>query len=272
VVNSDRYICTTCGTQYEAADRPPAECGICRDERQYVPESGQSWTTLGALRRTRRNAWHRYEPALWGIGTEPAFAIGQRALLIRHRDGNVLWDCITLIDDATVDLVNALGGLRAIAISHPHYYSAMVEWSQAFGDVPVYLHENDREWVMRQSPHLRFWGGDRTSIGSGLTLVRCGGHFAGGSVLHWAEGANGNGALLTGDIVQVSPDRTSVSFMYSYPNFIPLSARAVADIATSIDDLRYERIYGAWWDRWIGGNGKAAVARSVERYRARLSS
>ena len=29
--------------------------------------------------------------------------------------------------------MNELGGIAAIAISHPHYYTSMVEWSRAFG-------------------------------------------------------------------------------------------------------------------------------------------
>lgn len=106
------YICRTCGTQYAATPEAAARCVICEDERQFVPESGQSWTTLAALRLGHRNAWRRVEPGLWGIGTEPTFAIGQRALLVQHSKGNVLWDCISLIDSATVDLVDALGGCR----------------------------------------------------------------------------------------------------------------------------------------------------------------
>ena len=77
------FICTTCGTQFPPGDAPPADCAICRDARQYVNPPGQSWTTLPALRRTHVNGFRRYEPGLIGIGTMPAFAIGQRALLLR---------------------------------------------------------------------------------------------------------------------------------------------------------------------------------------------
>ena len=56
----------------------------------------------------------------------PAFGIGQRALLVRTREGNILWDCVSLIDSDTVALIKALGGIYAIAISHPHYYTSMV--------------------------------------------------------------------------------------------------------------------------------------------------
>jgi hypothetical protein len=95
---------------------------------------------LLALRH--RNSFRFYESGVFGIGTVPDFAIGQRALLITHPNGNILWDCIALLDSATVEIVKALGGSRAIAISHPHYYTTMVDWSRAFGDVPIYLHSN----------------------------------------------------------------------------------------------------------------------------------
>jgi hypothetical protein len=262
----DFYICHTCGTQHAASPQPPARCAICEDERQYVPETGQVWTTLPALRGTRRNSWRRHEPGLLGVGTEPTFAIGQRALLVRQPAGNVLWDCITLIDDATMDLVQALGGLTAIAISHPHYYSGMVEWSHAFGGIPVYLHEDDREWIMRPDAVIRPWSGSTLTIGEGLTLIHCGGHFRGGTVLHWAAGADGKGALLTGDIIQLSPDRRSVSFMFSYPNYIPLGAPEVERIVAAVEPFAFDRFYGAWWDRHIDQDAKGVLTRSAARY------
>jgi hypothetical protein len=267
-------ICATCGTQFAASDDTPPSCPICHDARQYLPPGGQRWTTLDALRRTHRNAWQRLAPDLYGVGTEPRFAIGQRALLVRTPGGNVLWDCIALLDDATIDIVRALGGLRAIAISHPHYYTTMVEWAHAFG-CPVYLHADDRAHVVRPDPALRFWEGetcDFTEVGvAGMTLVRCGGHFEGGTVLHWDAGAGGRGALLTGDILQVVPDRRWVSFMRSYPNLIPLDAASVRRIAAAVEPYAYERLYGAWWDMHVEHDAKGAVARSVERYLAALA-
>jgi hypothetical protein len=228
--------------------------------------TGQSWTTLEALQRTHRNSFRRLEPGLMGIGTTPEFAIGQRALLVQGESGNVLWDCISLIDEATIDLLEGLGGLAAIAISHPHYYTTMVEWSHAFGRIPIYLHEADRQWVQRPDPAIEFWSGATRALADGLTLVRCGGHFAGGAVLHWAGGAEGRGALLTGDILQVTMDRKYVSFMRSYPNLWPLSRPAVDAIVRAVAAFAYDRIYGAWWDRHIDGGAKAAVAQSLQLY------
>ena len=259
------FICETCGTQFAASKRPPDSCAVCEDERQYVGWQGQRWTTLAELGKGHRPVFRDEEPGLVGIGTEPSFAIGQRALLVRSADGNVLWDCISLLDEEILARVQGLGGVRAIAISHPHYYSSMVEWSRAF-DAPIHLHADDRDWVMRPDERIELWEGERRELGRGVTLVRCGGHFPGGTVLHWANGADGRGNLLSGDIVQVVSDRRYVSFMYSYPNLIPLSEAAVRRVVAALEPFPFERIYGAWFDRVVGSDGKAAVARSAERY------
>ncbi|MBR0654450.1 MBL fold metallo-hydrolase [Plastoroseomonas arctica] len=256
------FICTACGIQHAESDAPPASCAICADERQYVPPTGQGWTTLERLRRTHM-ATFRMEGALLGIGTAPAVGIGQRALLLRTPAGNVLWDCVSLIDDAMVQVINALGGLAAIAISHPHYYTTQVEWSRAFGGVPVHLHAADREWIMRPDPCIELWEGDAKPLLPGVTLIRAGGHYPGGTVLHWAEA---KGALLTGDLLQVVADRAHVGFMWSYPNFIPLGAAPVRGIAARIAPYRYDAVYGAFWDRVILSGAEDAVARSVARH------
>lgn len=260
-----KYICSTCGTQYPEASTPPEHCPICEDERQYVGWNGQQWTTLEELRANHQNITRRYEPNLVGIGTEPKFAIGQRALLIQNPGGNILWDCMTLLDEPTIETVRQLGGISAIAISHPHYYSTMVEWAHAF-DAPVYLHAADREHVMRPDAAIRFWEGETKVLGEGLTLINTGGHFEGGTVLHWAQGAEGRGALLSGDIVNVVQDRRYVSFMYSYPNQIPLPAAAIRRIVAALEPYEFDRIYSAWWDTISPSNGKAAVRFSAERY------
>ncbi len=262
-------ICVTCGVQHGPSPAPPDRCAVCEDSRQYVGWAGQRWTTLESLREGHVNRIEELEPGLTGIGTEPSFAIGQRALLVQTGEGNVLWDCITLLDESTAAAVRARGGIAAIAISHPHYYSAMVEWSREFA-APVHLHEADRRWVMRPDPAIQFFSGGELELPGGLTLVRLGGHFPGATVLHWPEGAGGRGALLSGDVLQVVQDRRYVSFMYSYPNLVPLPAHIVERIARRAVELRFDRIYGAWWDSVVDRDGPAVVRRSAERYLAAL--
>jgi glyoxylase-like metal-dependent hydrolase (beta-lactamase superfamily II) len=255
------YVCKACGTQYPPSEGAPGACPICEDPRQYIPhDEGQVWLEWPEIVRTHK-ADIRDDHGILGIGCEPSFAIGQRALLVKSGAGNVLWDCITLLDDEIAERVRAEGGLAAIAISHPHYYTAMVEWAKTFG-CPIYLHEAERKWVMRADPAVRFWEGETRELGGGLTLIRCGGHYEGGQVLHWGE----RGALLSGDIVQVIPDRRYVSFMYSYPNLIPLPASTVRRIAAALAPFAFDSIYGAWWDRFIERDGSGVVRRSADRY------
>jgi hypothetical protein len=263
------FICTACGTQYPDSEKPPGECVICEEERQYVPPAGQSWTTLPVLAARSFNSFRQYEPGLIGIGTQPAFAIGQRALLLTTPDGNILWDCIALLDDATVTLIKGLGGLKAIGISHPHFYTTMVEWARAF-DCPVHVHAADRQWIMRPDLAIKPWEGETLKLLPDVTMIRGGGHFPGGAMLHWAKGAEGRGVLFSSDIATITVDRKFFSFMRSYPNLIPLSAREVEGVARALAPFSYDRAYGHFFDRVMRTGAKQAMEKSVARYLAAI--
>ncbi|MGB3390084.1 MAG: MBL fold metallo-hydrolase [Pseudaminobacter sp.] len=257
------YLCVQCGVQFAESAIPPERCPICEDERQYVRWGGQAWITPAELAAGHRLVM-KDDMGLLAFGIEPRFAIGQRALLAETPDGNVLWDCVSMVSDEAVAEIERRGGLTAIAISHCHYYSAMVEWSEAFGGVPIHIHADDRQWVMRPHPAVTFWEEENLVLNPSLTLIRCGGHFAGAQVLHMRSSSGG--LLLAGDVLQVTPTRRHVSFMYSYPNYIPVNARTVRRIAASLEPFGFDSIYGAWWGQNIIGEAKSALAGSVERY------
>lgn len=265
------YICTTCGVQYAESETPPEQCLICEDERQYVNAKGQQWTSLADLQQTHHNKFSDVEPNMLRITTEPGVAIGQTPYLISTSEGNILWECNSFIDDATIAEIQKRGGLKAITISHPHFYDAMVEWSKAFGGIPIYLHEANRKWVMRPDNAIHYWDGETFDVGGGATIIRVGGHFTGSSVLHWADGADGKGVLLTGDSIMVASDRKHVSFMYSYPNYIPLNASKVRKIVSAITPFPYDRIYGSWEGKVIKADAKHAMQISMERYLQAIS-
>ncbi|HEV7973183.1 MBL fold metallo-hydrolase [Amycolatopsis sp.] len=260
---SSEPICLACGMQYA---EPRDNCPVCQDERQYIPAAGQRWTDLDTLRAGDYTP--RIEEqgdGIIGVGSQPGFAIGQRALLVKAESGNFLWDCAAYLDDELVKQVEALGGITGIAISHPHYYTTMVEWARAF-DAPVYLHENDEQWIGRPDPSIKLWSGLTQEVAPDLTLINLGVHFAGGTVLHWRDGEQGKGALLSGDILQVIPDRRFVGFMYSYPNLIPERPEIVRRAAELLEPYQFDAIYGAWWDAIVKSDGHETVQRSAHRY------
>lgn len=262
------WICVTCGVQHRDTPEPPEVCAICEDERQYVGWGGQRWTTMPELAGDHTVVVREEEPGLFGIGMEPAFAIGQRALLVCTPRGNVLWDCTSLLDDAARARITELGGIAAICISHPHFYAANVEYADAF-DARILIPRADRDWVQRPTPRIELFDDEAEPV-PGLTLARIGGHFDGAAVLHWPGGSDGRGALLTGDTITVVPDRDWVSFMWSYPNLIPLDEATVLDIARRTERFTFDRVYGGWWGRVVVRGGAAAVRRSADRYVARM--
>ncbi len=260
------WLCETCGVQFPPSDRPPVRCPICGDERQYVGSQGQRWTTLAELQNTHRNEFVTEEPGLVSIRTNPIFAIGQRALLVETPEGNVLWDCVSLVDEATVEALGKRGGVAALAISHPHFYASMVEWSHAFGGAPICVHGHDHRWIMRPDDAVRTWSGTSMPLLGGLSLVHTGGHFEGSQVLHWPQGAGGRGVLLAGDQPNVCADDRWVTFMRSYPNYIPLSEREVEKIMAALRPLAFDRLYGWTPERVLRTEAKRSLERSALRH------
>ncbi|KAL2821955.1 beta-lactamase-like protein [Aspergillus granulosus] len=279
----DLAICSTCGTQFPTSSNP-ASCKICDDPRQYVPPTGQSWTTLRTLRTSQTPSYTNiftpdpiHKDALISIHTEPRQAIGQRAYLcrtdIKRASGsgtfNLLWDCITYIDDETIGKIKALGGIDAIVISHPHYYTTHLLWAEIF-DCPVYLSAEDEEWVVVRGERqvffpeselcfsgTRTWGseviGSEQKEGEAeLVVIKTGGHFPGSTVLWWKKLRT----LLIADTIAVVPsarywvDRppgtASFTFMWSYPNMIPLSADDVHVIWKAVKHTDFEITRGAF--------------------------
>ena len=262
------WICDTCCAEFPDTETPPALCPICEDPRQYVLTRGQVWTSEAELVANGHVTEIREEePGLYGIGVTPKAGIGQRALLVAHPDGGVLFDGIPLLDDAALERIAALGGVRAIVASHPHLYGALVTNAKKLGDVPVYLPEADRQWLMNPDPLVTFFSGDRLDLGHGVSLHVTGGHFDGSAFLHWPEGAGGKGAILTGDTMLVSPGHDWVSFLWSAPNRVQLGPKAIDRIVSMSDAVPYDRIHAGWWGDTIAANAKARVAASAARIR-----
>jgi glyoxylase-like metal-dependent hydrolase (beta-lactamase superfamily II) len=260
------WICATCANHYPEATSPPEVCVICADERQWVPATGQRWTTAEELAAAgHRGEVREVEPGLLGIGVDPPVAIGQRALLVQTPEGNLLWDPPGYLDERAVQAVREAGGLRAVAASHPHFYGSMAEWSRIF-DAQVLLAEADAGWLTRppERPPLT-WSGSLTVL-PGVTLVQCGGHFPGSAVVHWAGGAGGAGALLSGDTIMVTPGEDRVTFVRSAPNRLPLPERDVRRVVEAVRPYPFDRIYGGWWQPVLRRDARAVVERSAERY------
>lgn len=254
IETEDWLVCRACGTQFP---NTTTTCHICDDPRQFVPPTGQAFTTLSSLRRTHHNEFTTSEsdPRLAFIETVPRFAIGQRAILITTPAGNVLWDCIALLDDETVDRI---GELKAIVISHPHYYTTFAEWAKRFG-CPVYLAAEDAEWTTIEPRHMKLITETETEILPGVKAIKLGGHFPGSLVLLFDE------RLFIADTIVTSPAgmgdwsidsigaaRTkppglnTFTFLWSIPNMIPLSADELARMWGVLQKYEFRATHGAF--------------------------
>ncbi|WP_243076642.1 MBL fold metallo-hydrolase [Microbacterium sp. SS28] len=257
-------ICATCAVEHT---EPVEVCAICADDRQWVPAGGQVWTSLLEMTDAGyRTELVERELDLWALKSSPGAGIGQQSKLVRTDAGSVLFDPIGFLDEAAVRGILELGPVVAIVASHPHMYGVQVEWSRALGNVPVLVAERDQQWVARPDPAIELWSGE-VEILPGVTLTQPGGHFPGSAVIHWASGAEGKGVLLSSDTIFANPDRTSVSFMRSYPNRLPLSAAVVDRIASHVERFEFDRLYGNF-DNVIPTNAREIVRQSADRHAA----
>jgi hypothetical protein len=261
------WICATCAVETDDLAEPPAECEVCEDDRQWVPATGQRWTTLAELREAgTRITVEPVEEDLWGLRADPEVGIGQQTMVVRAPEGVLLFDCVGYLDEAAVEFVRSLGPTLAVAASHPHMYGVQTEWAHALGDVPVLVAERDAGWVRRKDPLVELYDQSR-QVAPGLTLHRVGGHFRGQAVVEWQAGAEGRGVLLAGDAVFPNPDRRSVSFLRSYPNRIPLSGNVVQRVAHQLEGLHYDRLYNNF-GTVVPKDAKAVVRFSADRHAA----
>ncbi|KAJ4197224.1 hypothetical protein NW767_009116 [Fusarium falciforme] len=273
-------VCVTCGTQFPTADRSKVKtCHICDDPRQFVPPSGQSFSTLEELGKTHRNEFTPCpaDPRLTFISSTPKLAIGQRAILIQTPEGNILWDCISLLDEETISKIQALGGLRAMVISHPHFYSTHVQWARAF-KCPVYLSAEDARWATMASAHQIPLASTETEVVSGVKAIKLGGHFPGSMVLLFdgrlliadtlmttAAGVGGWEVDAMGTSRSKPPGLNSFSFLYSIPNFIPLNLDEMSRMWGILKKYDFRATYGGFAGMDIEDEGvKGRVLESMK--------
>jgi hypothetical protein len=234
-------VCSTCGTSYPEHSAPET-CIICLDERQWVPAGGQSWTKPEELNGKYSIKLNRLQEKLYEMEINPMFAIGQRALLVLSEKGNVLWDCIPLLDELAIEFIKSKGGLKAIAFSHPHFYSNMNEWAEIF-DCPVYIHKNDEEHIMVKGKHIQLWEGDVIDLWDEIKIICIGGHFAGSCILH-VPFLSKEGTIICGDTLFLSPSKKHFSAVYSSPNRIPLPLAEITRIKKRLDTIPFDSFYG----------------------------
>jgi hypothetical protein len=258
----DVWVCATCGVEHADA---VGTCAICADERQWVPADGQRWTTLAELQRTGHHCRiAEPEPDLMAVTVQPEVGIGHTSFVVVTPQGSLVWDPTGYVDEAAAASIRARGPVLAVVASHPHMFGMQVQWSRALDDAPVLVAEPMLDWIRLPDPVIESWSG-RRELAPGLELLEVGGHFKGASVVLWQAGAQGRGVLLGSDTVPPNPDRTSVTFMRSFPNRIPLSAAVVQRIAGALHELSFDRLYGNF-GATIDHGAAEAVRSSARRY------
>ncbi|ETN43273.1 uncharacterized protein HMPREF1541_02432 [Cyphellophora europaea CBS 101466] len=247
--SDDLVICAACGAQYEVTEDDP---------RQFVPFTGQVWTTLGKMKAAREEdgAGNKYKNVFEQVKLDENFGIGQSARLIQTPHGNILWDLVAYLDEETIERIQELGGIKMIVISHPHFYTTWADWSSTF-KVPVYTTAADSVWLNRQShptATLRMLSEPVTELQPGVHSIICGGHFPGSQVMHTAPPNTVIPTLFAADAIfpapsahnptSAKPGQITYMFLWSIPNMIPLKPDEILRIWRVLKVWDFKATYG----------------------------
>lgn len=259
----ERFICVICGTCFPPSTQPPQVCQLCTGKQQLVLEGGTDWTTEELIQSDFHNVMNLEEPNLWSIHIRPSFASSQRAFFFRSDHGNILWDCLSLLDEQTKQQLDDLGGIQTIVLSNPHFQTGVCKWAEQF-HAEVVVHETDVKFLVEQPRRLKTWTGEYYQIQDGFDLIRIGGSFLGSSVLIWQAGSQEKGCMFTGDTLFVTKDRSWISFLDSNQHVV-WKISDIQDLGQKLNKYTFDRIYGAWPNRTIDTNGNEVVKQSVKR-------
>ncbi|KAL9016743.1 MAG: hypothetical protein Q9185_005917 [Variospora sp. 1 TL-2023] len=228
-------------------DQPIESEGEALEQVGAKPIQSPHMVYMDRTKSTLVKGAHR--PFVNGFGQ---FAIGQRAMLLRTPKGNVLWDLVSLMDEPLLNFIGELGGLKAIVISHPHFYTTYFEWADYFS-CSVYMAADDQEWICRKPTDpktIKLIEGPSETILENVTVIKAGGHFPGSLVLHWDD------QLFIADTIMTVPSahsphprppgQISYSFQWSIPNMIPLGPKEITQIWKSIKPYDFHTTYGAF--------------------------
>lgn len=258
---NENTICIACGTKFPVDKMLPEICPICEDDRQYVPDGVQTWTSSTKLAENHRVEIREINENLYELKLVPSFSIGQRAFLVIAPEGNILWDCIPLLDKNASDFIESKGELKAIAFSHPHFYSNMNDWAEKF-DCPIYIHEADKKWIFNKNERVKLWSGLEKELWNGIKIHNIGGHFAGSSILELSDSKT----ILCGDTFVLSLSKKHLAAMHSYPNKIPLPIAEIERIAERMKPIEFEILH-AWHDtQSLESDAKKILENSLARY------
>lgn len=228
------YLCTNCGF-WQCYFAVPLSCPVCTDFRHTPPEDGFHFLTPDKAAAETRTLWTGEDTEIVMLSNSPRIGIGPNGYLLRHPEGNVFFDGAAYYSPDALGLIRSLGGIKWLAASHPHAYGALWQLQEKFAPI-VAIQAQDLSWTGAFSTAWPF--DESLELAPGLTLIRTGGHFAGHTILHWAE----KKTLFAGDMVKFH-GTSEISTHKGFNRKIPMSHAEVRRYAEAIRDLEFDTVY-----------------------------
>jgi hypothetical protein len=228
------FVCTNCGF-WQKFFETPSTCPICGDYRHVLPAHGWSFLGLEEARGLGRCVFEEVENGIWRYGTETPLGIAPLGYVIVRPEGNVGFEGTGWYDEAALEHIESIGGIRYLSASHPHSYGALWQLRERF-EPEVILQAEDLPWATAFPPTWTF--DERLRIGDDAELLCTGGHFAGHTMLYLPE----RKIVFVGDALKFEIDpsderrATGVSTHKAFVRRIPLTRREVE---------RYREVFAA---------------------------
>jgi glyoxylase-like metal-dependent hydrolase (beta-lactamase superfamily II) len=233
-------ICTYCGNRTFIGEGETPECLICANRYVPEPKARVRFKRPDALLPDHHTEIVQLEEDIWRFYVRPNLGIRHYAFFIQRPGGNVLMDMQPILTNDLAAWIGAKGGLKAIVLSHPHYYGAMDDFSTRF-HAPVWIHATDRDWAVGY-PNVECLDAEDHSFDETLGMIHIPGQFEGGLCLLYARH---RGILFTGDTLMVSPTTGELSAWKSTPRQVPYTRDEFHVIREGILALEFDQLYAS---------------------------
>ena len=231
------YVCTHCGF-WQTLPVRPVSCPVCLDFRHTPPENGfEFWSADEAAGRITSH-WHERD-GIVTFRSEPGLGIGPHGYLIRLPAGNLLFESPPWYSAGALAAIEAAGGVRWLAASHPHAYGGLWQVQARFAPETMAIQRADLPWTNTLRVNRPY--DERLELTPGAELFHTGGHFDGHAVLF----LRGRRTLFAGDMVKfhLAEVPPGISTHKGFNRCIPMSHAETRRYREVVQSLHFDEVY-----------------------------
>ena len=228
---------------------------MCLDFRHTPADAGfEFWSAEEAAARIVTR-WQQEKGGITVLRSEPGLGIGPNGYLIALPGGNLLFESPAWFSAGALAMIEAAGGVRWMAASHPHAYGGMWQIQERFAPEIVAIQRADLPWTGTLRVNRPY--DERLEIAPGAELLHTGGHFDGHAVLLRRD----RRVLFAGDMVKfhLADNPPGISTHKGFNRRIPMSHAEIRRYREVVAPLEFDEIHTTFEHAPQGVGTRAAV-------------